>query len=260
MTRSLSDATRLSRAFAAAASLSLALVAAPALAFDVTKMSDAERAAFQAEVRAYLLENPQVIMEAVAVLENRQAVEQAKGDADLLQVNAQDIFQDPASWVGGNLNGDVTLVEFVDYRCGYCKKAHDEVAELIASDGNIRFVLKEFPILGDDSVLASRFAIAVRQIAGDDAYKAMHDALIERKGPISPQALGGMAVEAGLNAEAVLARMDSPEVTAVIAANHALAQRLQINGTPTFVVKDRLVRGYVPLEGMTQLVAEARVE
>lgn len=244
-----------------AATLMLALpLATPTLAFDVAQMTDAERAAFQAEVRAYLLENPQVIMEAVAVLEDRQAAAQAQGDAELLRVNAQDIFQDPASWAGGNLDGDVTLVEFVDYRCGYCRKAHDEVAELVARDGNIRLVLKEFPILGEESMLASRFAIAVRQIAGDAAYKAMHDALITRKGPISPQALGGMATAAGLDAEAVLARMDAPEVTAVIAANHALAGRLQINGTPTFVLADQMLRGYVPLDGMTQLVAAARAK
>lgn len=243
-----------------AALLLTTALATPALAFDVTQMTPAERAAFQAEVRAYLLENPQVIMEAVAVLEERQAAQQAQGDIDLIKVNAADIFQDANSWAGGNLNGDVTLVEFVDYRCGYCKKAHDEVAELVATDGKIRLVLKEFPILGDESVLASRFAIAVRQIAGEDAYKAMHDTLIARKGPISPTALAGLAKEAGLDPEAVLARMDAPEVTAVIAANHALAARLQINGTPTFVLGEQMVRGYVPLAGMTQLVAEVRAK
>jgi protein-disulfide isomerase len=252
----------MTRIFAAALAplFLVSALAAPAWAFDVTRMNDAERTAFQAEVRKYLLENPQVIMEAVAALEDRQAVEQAQGDAQLVQVNAQDIFQDAGSWAGGNLAGDLTLVEFVDYRCGYCRKAHDEVAELVAKDGNIRFVLKEFPILGEESMLASRFAIAVRQIAGDDAYKAMHDTLIARRGPISPQALAGLATDAGLDPLAVLARMDAPEVSAVIAANHELAGRLQINGTPTFVLGDQMLRGYVPLAGMTQLVAAARAK
>lgn len=235
-------------------------MARPAPRLDLTTLDAAGRAAFQAEVRDYLLENPEVIMEAVAVLEARQAADQESADAQLVQVNADDIFADAGSWAGGNLQGDVTLVEFVDYRCGYCRRAHDEVAQLVELDGNIRLVLKEFPILGEESVLASRFAIAVRQVAGDDAYKAMHDALIMRRGPISVPALAGMASEAGLDAAAVMARMDAPEVNAVIAANHSLAQRLQINGTPTFVLGDKLVRGYVPLDGMTALVAGVRSE
>ena len=154
----------------AATALALALtLTAPAHAFDLSQMSDAEREAFRAEIRAYLLENPEVIMEAVAVLEQRDAEKQAQADVDLIAANANALFNDPSSWIGGNPDGDITMVEFVDYRCGYCRKAHDEVAELISSDGNIRFIVKEFPILGEASLTSSRFALAVRQIAGDDA-------------------------------------------------------------------------------------------
>ncbi|MEH6776198.1 MAG: thioredoxin domain-containing protein, partial [Cereibacter changlensis] len=113
------------------------------------EMTDAERSAFRAEVRAYLVENPEVLIEAMTALEAKQQADQANNDLALLRDNAEEIFNDPASWAGGNLEGDITLVEFVDYRCGYCRKAHDEVAELVKSDGNIRFVLKEYPILGE---------------------------------------------------------------------------------------------------------------
>jgi protein-disulfide isomerase len=89
----------------------------------------------------------------------------------LLRDNADAIFNSAADWAGGNPNGDVTVVEFVDYRCGYCRKAHDEVSQLVETDGNIRLVMKEFPILGEDSLTSARFAIAVRRLAGDDAYK-----------------------------------------------------------------------------------------
>jgi protein-disulfide isomerase len=233
-------------------------LATSASAFDVSAMSAAEREAFRAEVRAYLLENPEVLMEAIGVLEDRRATAEAQGDADVLRVNAERIYNDPASWSGGNPQGDVTVVEFTDYRCGYCRKAHDEVAELVGSDGNIRFVIKEFPILGDASVLSSRFAIAVRQLAGDEAYKAAHDALIALRGEPDTRTLTRLAGDLGLDAAAVLGRMDSPEVTAVIAANHELGMALRVNGTPTFVINGTIVRGYLPLDQMRAIVAEER--
>ncbi|MGH1459545.1 MAG: DsbA family protein [Paracoccaceae bacterium] len=241
-----------------AALISAALLAAPAHAFDVTAMSPAEKEAFGAEVRAYLMENPQVIMDAVNSLEERQAAAQAQNDVDLVKINAKDIFDDPNSWVGGNPDGDITLVEFTDYRCGYCRKAVADVQKLLKTDGNIRFIIKEFPILGEASITSSRFAIAVRMLHGDAAYEHAHDALIALKGGVNEGSLSKLAKSLDLDAAPILAKMDSPEVTQVIADNHALAGRLQISGTPTFVLEDRMLRGYVPFDAMAQLVAEAR--
>lgn len=234
------------------------MLTTPAAAFDLTDMSADERSAFRAEIRDYLLENPEIIMEAVAVLEARQAEQQAADDQSLVQNNAAALFDDPNSWVGGNPDGDVTIVEFIDYRCSYCRRAHDEVAQLLETDGNIRMVLKEFPILGADSVTSSRFAIATRQIAGDDAYKDVSDALMTLKPSPGEPVLRQLAQSFDLDAEAIFERMDSESVSEVIAANHALAQRMRINGTPTFVVEDQMLRGYVPLAGMIEIVDEVR--
>jgi protein-disulfide isomerase len=243
----------------AALALFMALSAGlPALATDIGQMTEAERQAFGAEVRAYLLENPEVLAEAIEVLNQREAAAEAESDAALVQAHADDLFNDPASWVGGNAEGDITVVEFTDYRCGYCRKAHAEVADLVESDGSIRFIVKEFPILGEASLISARFAIAVLQIGGDAAYAAAHDALITLRGEPTPIALAGIAGDLGLDADAVLAAMDSPEVTAVIAANHDLGTRLGINGTPTFVINGTMLRGYVPLDGMRQIVADER--
>lgn len=222
------------------------------------KMTDAEREAFRAEVRAYLMENPEVLLEAMDVLQSRQQAAEAEQDKSLVTANADAIFNDPASWVGGNPQGDVTVVEFLDYRCGYCRKAWQEVDELVKADGNIRFVMKEFPILGEESVLSSRFAIAVHQLYGDDAYAKAHDALISLRAEASDAALERLAADLGHDWTAVKTRMDAPEVTAVIEANHALAQKLQISGTPTFVVQNTMVRGYVPLDGMRKIIADER--
>lgn len=238
--------------------LAAALLAAPAAALDLDALSDAERDAFRAQVRAYLLEHPEVLLEAIAVLEERQADDQAAGDAALIAAHAEALFDNPASWVGGNPDGDVTVVEFVDYNCGFCKRALPEVMALLERDPGVRLVMKELPILGPESELASRFAIATLQVAGDAAYGAVHERLLGLPGRVSPAALGGIADDLGLDRAAIEARMDAPEVSAVIAANRALARNMGINGTPTFVIGDQLVRGYIPLDAMTALVEETR--
>jgi protein-disulfide isomerase len=222
------------------------------------EMTEAEREAFRSEIRAYLLENPEVLVEAMEVLQGRQDSEAANRDLAMLEENSDLIYNDPNSWVGGNPNGDITVVEFTDYRCGYCRKAHDEVAELVKSDGNIRFVLKEFPILGEQSLLSSQFAISVRQLYGDDAYKAAHDALITLRGDATPETLSRLASDLGHDPDTIAAQMAKPEVMSIIEANHALATMMEINGTPTFVIDQTMVRGYVPLEGMRQIVAGQR--
>ncbi|WP_370401275.1 DsbA family protein [Sulfitobacter sp. JB4-11] len=235
-----------------------ALIALPAAAMDLKALTDEERALFRAEVRAYLMENPQVIMEAVELLQTREAEQQAQADLNLVSDNADALFNDGYSWVGGNPDGDITLVEFLDYRCGYCKRAHGEVAKLLESDGNIRLIVKEFPILGDQSVLASRFAVATKQVAGGDSYKAVNDALMSFNGDITLPALRRLADTFDLDADAIEARMDSEEVTREIAETRALAQRMRISGTPTFVMEDEMLRGYLPYDQMQALVAEKR--
>lgn len=235
-----------------------ATLALPAAAMDLTELTDAERAQFRAEVRAYLMDNPEVIMEAVTLLQTREAEAQARADDNLVSDNADAIFDDGYSWVGGNPDGDITLVEFLDYRCGYCKRAHGEVAKLLETDGNIRLIVKELPILGDQSVLASRFAIATKQIAGDDSYKAVNDALMAYNGDVTLPALRRLGSTFGLDMEAIEARMDSDEVTMEIAQTRALAQQLNISGTPTFVMHDELLRGYLPFDQMMALVEEKR--
>ncbi len=233
-------------------------VGGSATAFEIGAMTDTERATLRDEIRAYLLANPEVLMEAIGVLEQREAATQAAGDVAMVTQNADALFDDGHSWVGGNPEGDITLVEFMDYRCGYCKQAFAEVESLVGGDGNIRFILKEFPILGEQSMLASQFAIAVQQVHGADAYKQAHDTLMGMRGDVTPEALNRVAEGLGLPPAPILERMAHPDVAEVIAENRALAQRMQIGGTPTFVVGDRMLRGYVPQAQMEAMVAALR--
>lgn len=247
---------RLSR-LAAAMSLSSALLASPVVALDLKAMSEEDKTAFGAAVRDYLLEHPEVLMEAINTLEQRQMAEEATADKALVAELHDAIFQDGHSWVGGNPDGKTTVVEFVDYRCGYCRKVHQEVMDVVEADGDIRLILKEFPILGPDSEASSRFAIAVKQVAGDEAYIKAHDALMALRAPATPEALEGVAKEIGVDAAAVKAAMGSEDVTKVIAANHDLGQRMRIQGTPTFIVGDELLRG-VPPQGLAAVVDAVR--
>lgn len=230
----------------------------PASALDLSSMTDAERALFREEVRAYLMENPQVILDAVNSMEERQAAAQAVADVERIAENAEAIFNDGFSYVGGNPDGDITVVEFLDYRCGFCKRAFGEIEQLLENDGNIRLIIKEFPILGEDSVLASRYAIATRQIAGGEAYKALHDALMVYRGNISLESLRRVASTLDLDTAAIEAQMDAPEVTAELRATRELAQTLQISGTPTFVVETEMLRGFLPFDQMQAVVSELR--
>ncbi len=243
----------------ACAALWMAFAAAtPSLAFDVSAMTDAERDAFRNEIRDYLIENPEVLVEAFNALEARQAAEEEMADLELVSTYSEDIFEDSHSWVGGNPDGDVVVVEFLDYRCHFCQKAHAEVAELLNSDGNIRYIIKEFPILGEQSMIASRFALSTKLNIGDDAYAQVHDALMTMRGNMTPASLTAVAERFDLDADVILGGMEDEAITEIIQKNHALAQTLRINGTPTFVMGDQMVRGFLPLAGMQDMVTTIR--
>ncbi len=247
------------RAVLAASLLGFAAPAAQAL--DIEAMTEQERDIFRAEIRDYLLEYPEVLMEAIAVLEDRRAAEAAEQEGELLEEHRAAIFEDGYSWVGGNPDGDVTIVEFLDYRCGFCKRAHPEVQTLLSDDGNIRMIVKEFPILGAESEMASRYAIATKLLEGDEAYSTVHDALMEWTGPLNAGALGRIARDTGIaNHDAVLAEMESETVSGIIASNRALGQTLQIQGTPSFIMGDNFVRGYIDLQQMQSIVEGIRAE
>jgi len=238
----------------------LLATAAPAMAFEIETMTPGERDIFRSEIRDYLLENPEVLMEAIAVLEDRRAQQAAQMEQQLLVDNHDALYNDGFSYVGGNPDGDVTMIEFLDYRCGYCKRAHPEVKALIEGDGGIRIIVKEFPILGEESELAARYAIATKIVSGDEAYYAVHDKLMEWNGPVNAGALGRISSGTGVDHDAAIAEMNSSEVSAIIATNRALAQTLQIQGTPSFVMGEAFIRGYLEPAQMRSMVEAVRAD
>jgi protein-disulfide isomerase len=235
----------------------LLLLAAPSVQASESLL-EADRAVLHAEIRAYLLENPEILREMIALLEAESKAATSEADRDLVATNAEAIFDDGFSFVGGNPEGSFTVVEFLDYQCGYCRRAHPDLSRLIEEDGDIRWIVKEIPILGPGSELAARAAISTLIAEGPEAYATLHDRLMSLAGPIDDAVLDDELIAAGLDPAAIRAGMDSAEVTRRLAETRDLAQTLAVSGTPTFVFGDQMLRGYLPFEGMQTMLAEVR--
>ena len=230
------------------------------IAMDINNLTNADRKVLQKEIRRYILENPDIIFEAADIVRKREAALEVQEDEELIQSNFNEIFYDNYSYVGGNPDGDITIVEFVDYKCGYCRKAAELVRELIAKDDNIRFVVKEFPILGEASLVSSKFAIAVKSIGGPEKYKVAHDILLALTAEPTEIYLRRIAKELELNPEELFEAMQSDLVAQEIDQTGELAQKLQISGTPTFILGDQFLRGFVPLEILSKAIHSERTK
>ncbi len=213
--------------------------------------------AFQKLVRDYLLANPEVIVEALETYQQRQNEAEAERRRAALIAHAKALNEDPLSPVLGNPQGDITVVEFFDYRCPYCRQVADALQDLVAEDPKVRLVMKEYPILSQESVEAARAALAaVRQ----DQYESFHFALMERGGSMSEAEVMGVAQSVGLDVERLKRDMQSADVEEALRRNYALAETIGVTGTPAMVIGTTLVPGAVSLERLRQLVAEARAK
>lgn len=202
-----------------------------------------------------ILENPQIVMDAVAILREREAEAQAASAAETL-ANQRDLLErDTNAPVLGNPDGDVTVIEFFDYNCPYCRRAKPTIEGLIAADPNVRVVFREFPILGDDSVLAARAALAAR---AQDKYEEFHWALMGLSGRINEAQIMQIAGELELDVPQLQADMESDAVSVHIETSLSLAQSLGITGTPSFVVGETILPGLVDQARLEELVSELR--
>ena len=244
---------RLFRLFQGAA-LFLAVAAFPLLA-QAQGFSPPQEDAIRALVRDYLLKNPEVIVEALQAFEAQQKTEQANSQGATVRQRQAELIRDPEAPVAGPASADVTIVEFFDYRCPYCKQVAGPLAQLTRNDPKLRIIYKELPILGPDSVIASRAALAANL---QGAYHKFHGALMTRRGTLDEATVLAMAKESGLDAVRLKSDMDRPEIAAHIERNRALARDLGIRGTPAFIIGERVIPGAVDLDTLRNLVAQAR--
>lgn len=227
----------------------LLLAVAPAAAQTLTE-EDVKRLALEA-----ILENPEIIMEAVAILQAQDEQAEQANTARVLSEQRIMLERDSNAPVLGNPDGDITVVEFFDYNCPYCKQVAPEIEALIAADENVRLVYREWPILGEGSIFATKAALAARN---QGKYEEFHWALMALRGRAEEASVRAVARKLGLNMDQLLADMQASEIEDHIQVSMNLARLLGFNGTPSFVIGEALVPGLVPLDELERLVEAAR--
>jgi protein-disulfide isomerase len=235
------------------AALAFAFAAGPSAVAD--EFSPEQKTEIEKIIRDYLVRNPSVLMEALQDVEAKMKSEEEGRARSALAQRKGDVFDDPASPILGNPKGDVTLVEFFDYRCPYCKQVNPAIKQLLAEDKQLRIVMKELPILGKDSLYASRAALAA-QLQGK--YAPFHDALMVLKGQLGEDTVLKTAQSVGLDVDKLKADMSRPEIEAQLRKNYDLAKSLEVHGTPAFVIGDTLIPGAVDVATLKQKIAQAR--
>lgn len=214
-----------------------------------------QRQAIEGIVKDYLAKHPEIMLDALQAADDKAKGEARDQASAQLAAHRRQLFDDPATPVGGNPQGDVSLVEFFDYRCPYCKQVEPALESLLRQDPQLRMVYKEFPVLGPASVTAAKAALAAQK---QGKYAAFHRAMIALKGQIDDNAVYAVAQSVGLDIERLKRDMKAPEIERLIKANYALADALNIDGTPGFVIGDQIVPGAIGLDDLKQLIADAR--
>ncbi|MCL2714487.1 MAG: DsbA family protein [Alphaproteobacteria bacterium] len=231
----------------------------PAMSAGTESFSPAQRSEIETIVKSYLIAHPEVIEEVITELSNRQADDDAKKHEATLTDKADAIFKSPKDAVLGNKDGDVTMVEFFDYNCGYCKRAMRDMLTLLETDPKLKVVLKEFPVLGSGSIEAAQVAVAVHmQDPTGKKYLEFHQNLLGARGASDKARAIAAAKDAGLDLVKLQKDMTSPEVMAVLKENIKLAESLGMNGTPSYVVGKHIIGGAVGLEELKEKISQSR--
>ena len=229
----------------------------PSLA-PAAEFSPAQRQGIEQIVHDYLIAHPEVLQEAIAELDKKQAAADAEKHKDAVKENAKALFSSPHQVVLGNPDGKVTFVEFFDYNCGFCKRAMDDMLTLMKDDPKLRVVLKEFPVLGPGSVEAAQVAVAARmQDKTGKKYLDFHQKLLGGRGEANKARALAVAKEVGYDMDRLQKDMQSAEVKNTLQENFKLAETLGLNGTPSYVIGDKVIVGAVGLASLRKDVNTA---
>ena len=246
------------RARLSAAAIFLTLLAASSLTPASAQMSPAQRTEIEGVIKEYLLKNPEVLRDALVEMDRRQKADEETARAKAVSDQAATIFNSPRQAVLGNPNGKITLVEFFDYNCGYCKKTLGDIAQLVQSNPDLRLVIKDFPVLGPGSVEAAEIATAMRNQARGDKYWAYHSKLLASRGQVGKAQALAAAKEAGADMDRLNRDAASAETHASIQEVMQIADKLQLTGTPSFVLADDVIVGAVGYDELKMKIDNVR--
>jgi protein-disulfide isomerase len=222
-----------------------------------TPLEETQVAAIRDLIRDHLLANPEIVRDAIGELQRKEQEAEVAARASIIDDEKDLIFASPRQVVLGNPDGDVTLVEFFDYNCGYCKRSLADMKRLLAEDPNLRIVLKEFPVLGESSVEAAHVGVAVNMTA-PERYLEFHDTLLSESGQVDGARALAVAADLGLDSDELRQTMETDEVQSTIAESYALADKLSLTGTPSYVTAKEVVVGAVGYEALKAKIEDAR--
>ncbi len=231
------------------------IVAAPPGLARAAEATQPQRQDIDAIIHDYLMQHPDVLIAALRAAEDKLSRDNDVKATQAVAQNRREIFDDPATPVGGNPQGNATIVEFFDYRCPYCKQVEPSLEALLKQDPKLRLVYKEFPILGPVSVTAAHAALAAQR---QGKYDAFHAAMMAARGNITDETVYQVAASVGLDVARLKHDMAAPEIAQQLKANLGLAELLDVHGTPAFIVGDKVVPGAIDLAQLKTMVADAR--
>jgi protein-disulfide isomerase len=237
-----------------AAAAIMALVATPSFAADAPAFTDAQKSEIENVVKEMLSKNPEVIVNAMQAYQSKATAEADKKAAEQVAKLKDKLF-DPKDPIDGNPKGTIQVVEFFDYNCGYCKKVHDPMMELLKTEKDVKFIYKQFPILSESSKVAAKVALAADM---QGKYRAVHEGLMAHKGALDEATVMDIATKAGVDKDKLKKDMEGPEVTARLSTSMDLANAIGAHGTPTFIFEDKVVPGAMGLDEMKKLVQTIR--
>ena len=209
-------------------------------------------------IKNYILDNPEIIIEAIEIFQKKQSFNAIKKEKEIINSLSSELYNDPNSYFFGNENSELNIVEFIDYNCGYCKKNHEVMMNIINANNDIKYIIKELPILGESSLLASKFAIIIYFVDGPKIYEKFYDLLMKHNSQLNFEVLNRIANKVGSSVIDFNSRLNTDRVNNVILKNLTLADKLSIDGTPTFIIEDNIFRGFISFDQLQEIIDNFR--
>ena len=222
------------------------------------KLDEGKKEELYGLIKNYILDNPEIIIEAIEIFQKKQSSNALKKEKEIIKSLNSELYNDSNSHFFGNENSQLKVVEFIDYNCGYCKKNHEIIMNILEENNDIKYIIKELPILGESSLLASKFAIIIYLIDGPKIYEKFFDSLMRYNNQLNLEILTKISKKVGSSVENFDSYFNSDEVNNIILRNLSLADKLSIEGTPTFIIENNVIRGFISFDQFQEIIDNLR--
>ena len=222
------------------------------------KFDNAKKDEINELIKNYILENPEIIIEAIEIFQKKQSLNAIKKEKEIIKSLSGELYNDANSYFFGNENSELKIVEFIDYNCGYCKKNHEIMMNILNENNDIKYIIKELPILGESSLLASKFAVTIYLVDGPKIYKKFYDSLMGYNTQLNFEILKKISEKVGSSIKDFNSYINKDRINKVILKNLNLADKLSIDGTPTFIIEDNVFRGFISFDQLQEIIDNLR--